>query len=137
MTESYAGQTTLRLLDPLGTQALGGRVRGQQDTSRLAAGDGFSRVTKDRRKVLAYIISTGEHGATQDQVSAGILMSHPTCSARMWELRNAGLIVRTPHRRPTRSGATAAVHRATLKGREALSLSMQVAEAQRQDRGAA
>jgi len=123
MTE-FDSQMALPLRDPLGTDALGGRVRGKQETSRLAASEGLGRVTKDRRRVLAYVISTGERGATQDDVSAGILMSHPTCSARMWELRNAGLIVRTPHRRPTRSGATAAVHRATERGREALRVSL-------------
>lgn len=87
-------------------------------------------MTKDRRRVLAYITSTGVHGAIQDEVSAGLLMHHGTASARFKELRDAAFIVRTPHRRRTRSGSTAAVHRATLKGQEALRLSLAIERGQ-------
>lgn len=120
-------QLPLRLMDPLGVDALGGPVRGKQDTSRLAAMDGVARVTKDRRRVLATVVAAGERGATQDEVSAVLLLAHQTASARFWELRTAGFIARSPDRRPTRTGATAAVHYATTAGRAALRQSQQSA----------
>jgi len=110
----------LGIFDPLGLDAMGGRVLGQQDTSQLAALLGNHRVAGDRRRVLAHVARCDALGATQDEVSAALDMLHQTASARFKELRDADYIARTGGRRLTRTGSPAHVHRVTDRGHAVL-----------------
>ena len=62
-----------------------------------------------RGRVLAFIVSRGAHGATDDEVEIGIGMSHQTASARRRELDLRRLIVKDGTKRKTRSGRNAQV----------------------------
>lgn len=69
------------------------------------------RTTHDlqRQKWLVRIMAAGRHGVTLDELSARHGVPPNTFSGRITELKNAGLVVRTGERRPTRAGSTAAV----------------------------
>ncbi len=87
-----------------------------QATSRDALASIQDKLPYTRRRVLAYIRECGAHGATCDEVEIALEppISHQTCSARFTELRNAGQIIATEHRRKTRSGRGACVHTAKV-----------------------
>ena len=61
------------------------------------------------RQVLTYVEHCGADGATCDQIEYALALSHQTASARCTEAVARGLLVRTPLRRPTRSGRKASV----------------------------
>ncbi len=62
-----------------------------------------------RARVVEYVRSRGEHGATVDEIELGLGLSHQTASARATEAKAGGELVTSGVRRPTRSGRSAAV----------------------------
>jgi hypothetical protein len=62
-----------------------------------------------RIAVLNFIQSQNVLGATADEVAAAFGSSHNHVAPRITELKKRGLIVATPYRRKTRSGASASV----------------------------
>lgn len=71
-----------------------------------------------RDKVHAYIICTGEYGATDAEIERGLGMRHQTASARRNELVKLGLVVDSGQRRPTPSGRPAIVWRRVSPGQK-------------------
>lgn len=70
----------------------------------------------DRCRIwLARIIAAGSRGVTLDELSAATGIPVNKFSGRITELKDAHLVRHTSDRRPTRSGSTAAVIRATDK----------------------
>jgi hypothetical protein len=63
------------------------------DTSREAAESIVPHLSKLRAKVLAAVVASRFEGRTCDEVEAETGMRHQTASARMYELRNMGMIV--------------------------------------------
>lgn len=63
-----------------------------------------------RERVYDVFVRRDRIGATCDEVEAQTGLSHQTASARVYELHRADLIMRTNHRRPTRSGRSAYVY---------------------------
>jgi hypothetical protein len=61
-----------------------------------------------RTQIVKYL-TTYPKGMTCDQLEAMLGMLHQTCGARMWELANDGILVKTGERRKTRSGSWAVV----------------------------
>jgi predicted ArsR family transcriptional regulator len=80
-----------------------------QTTSSAAAKSIKPAVGKIKRQVLRFIREQG--GATCDEVEQYLELRHQTASARINELKVAGLIVATGDKRKTRSGRAAAVWR--------------------------
>jgi len=62
-----------------------------------------------RARVVEYVRSCGEHGATVDEIELALGLSHQTVSARATEAKAGGELVTAGVRRPTRSGRPAAV----------------------------
>lgn len=62
-----------------------------------------------RARVLTYITSQGNRGATCDEAEAALGLSHQTTSARLRELAIASSVMDLGERRPTRSGRSAVV----------------------------
>lgn len=69
------------------------------------------RETHDRQRQtwLMRIIAAGRRGVTLDELSARHNVPASAFSGRVTELKDAGLVVRTGERRPTRAGKSAAV----------------------------
>jgi hypothetical protein len=79
------------------------------DTSHDAAKSMASHAGTIRGRVLEYIRTFCDNGATCDQCELDLGLSHQTTSARINELRNLALIVDSGKRRKTRSGRNAVV----------------------------
>jgi hypothetical protein len=62
-----------------------------------------------RAKVFEEIAEAGRGGLTNDQIQERTGMLEQTLNPRVYELRAAGLIMRSGERRPTRSGRNAHV----------------------------
>lgn len=62
-----------------------------------------------RRRVIAFVRSRGEHGATSDEIEVALGLPHQTVSARITEAKAGGDLVPSGVRRLTRSGRSAAV----------------------------
>ena len=73
-----------------------------------------------RRKVLAYIVESGMHGATDDDIQRALQMSGDCERPRRGELLTALLIEQTGEIRRTSKGREAKVWHATMAGRLAL-----------------
>jgi hypothetical protein len=80
--------------------------------SVLAFETNKERHENQRREILDIVKNTGLMGATTDEIVRDHGYGIQTVSARMSELKRAGLIVKIG-RRPTRSGSTAGVFTTT------------------------
>lgn len=80
-------------------------------TSRDAAADIKPRVATLRGKVLTFVASCGEHGATADEIERALAMGGNTVRPRLVELRETGCIFKGDDTRKTASGRAAAVWR--------------------------
>lgn len=69
---------------------------------------GHRRVSQ-RARVWAFIYSRGEEGATCEEIEIALSMHRSTCSARVSELKNDGLVKESGRTRNTRTGTPAAV----------------------------
>ncbi len=78
-------------------------------TSDLAAESMRPTVQSIRAEVLDTIHQGKSWGQTCDEIETMIDLPHQTVSARIWELRKAGLVVDSGRRRTTRSGRGAIV----------------------------
>ena len=81
---------------------------GNRESSEAHASIADSKHTL-RRKVVAYVASLGETGATSDEIEVAMGLPHQTVSARLTEAKKYGELVKTDQRRPTRLGRMAAV----------------------------
>ena len=81
-------------------------------TSREAAETIEPKAATLRRMVLDFIRGQGEHGATRQEIEAGLVMSGNTVRPRVCELMEMGLVVETDITRNTPSGRRAFVLRA-------------------------
>jgi len=78
-------------------------------TSEVAAASMKPHAARQQREVLAVIVATREHGATDWEVETATGIRAQSVSPRRGELRELGLIVDSGRRRPTASGRPAAV----------------------------
>jgi hypothetical protein len=93
-------------VDPYGGQAPNNGV----DTSKEAGASVQAILGALQAKVLRYIRSRGEDGATCDEVEAHLNMRHQTASARVRELVLKEGILYSGNKRRTRSGRNARVY---------------------------
>jgi hypothetical protein len=64
-----------------------------------------------RERILKFISSQGDEGATCEETEMALGLPHQTCSARITELRKGGRIFNKPDtKRVTSSGCLARVH---------------------------
>lgn len=84
--------------------------------SREAAARIAPRVSALQLVVLAHMVGTGRHGATDEESQLALKMNPSTQRPRRIELGRAGLIVDAGETRPTKSGRAARVYRVTEKG---------------------
>jgi hypothetical protein len=68
-----------------------------------------SNKARDRQRVVEFIKSRGEYGATTEEASEALELRYTTASARFSDLKRDGLIVESGRTRKTRSGCAAAV----------------------------
>lgn len=95
----------------------GGRppfVRGSA-TSEAASDSIAAARGKIQSQVLAHVAALGDFGATCDEVEDALALRHQTASARIRELYQINLLLKTDRTRPTRSGRKAAVYVARKK----------------------
>lgn len=85
-------------------------------TSRTAARIIAPAAPTLRERVLAYIAARGEDGATDEEGEDATGLKPQAYTPRRWELAKMGAVVDSGRRRPTRSGASAAVWVVTLGG---------------------
>lgn len=86
-----------------------GGFSAEHPNSRAAARLTAHHRRKDYGRILDYVTEQGEDGATCDQIEAALDMRHQTCGPRCTELKRDGKLAESGRRRPTRSGALAAV----------------------------
>jgi hypothetical protein len=82
---------------------------GQSHTSRRAAVDAIPLTGKSRIAVYEFVCSQYEHGATDEEIQAGLDMNPSTQRPRRVELVEAGLIKDSRRTRLTRSKRPAVV----------------------------
>ena len=80
-------------------------------TSMLAADGIGPRLNDLQRSVVAYLRQAGEHGATDEEIAAGLGMNPSTQRPRRIELARRGLVVEAGTRK-TSSGRMACVWKA-------------------------
>lgn len=85
-----------------------GRTETTRQTSRQAAQSQKGKAAEDRRRILNFIKSQGDHGATDLEIQQALHLEGSTERPRRVELFAAELI-RTDGTRPTPSGRNAAV----------------------------
>lgn len=105
MDEKFKPMNDLRV-DPYGGKAPSVDV----DTSRDAAASIQGVLNSMQSKVLGWIRSRGDDGATCDEVEAALEMKHQTASARIRELVLKDRICDSGMRRKTRSKRKAIVY---------------------------
>jgi hypothetical protein len=71
-------------------------------TSKDVAIEAKPSAENDRKRILEFLRSRGVIGATSDECQAWFGLSHQTGSARVAELLQQGLIIKSGHRRKTR-----------------------------------
>lgn len=79
------------------------------DTSRLAAADIRRSAGQLRVRVLGYVATFDEHGATCSEVEQALGMLHQSASARIRELVQGGYLTDSTKRRDTAHGRKAVV----------------------------
>ena len=85
------------------------RRKGAAKSSAAKSSTAKLRTTNDRTRSLEFYRSRGVVGATPDECQAWFGLSHQTGSARVAELLQQGLIIKSGHRRKTRRGRYADV----------------------------
>jgi hypothetical protein len=84
--------------------------------TRVAAARAISPfVATHLRRVLEFIASCGEHGATDEEIFAGTALRESTARARRVDLAKRGQVADSGRRRKTRSGRDAIVWTSTGK----------------------
>lgn len=78
-------------------------------TSRVAAGRIAGHAATLRAAVLAMLRERGDHGATDQEIQDALNLPSNTQIPRRWELVNAGAVVASGRKRPTRSNCPATV----------------------------
>jgi hypothetical protein len=81
----------------------------ESDTSRLAAADIRPSAGQLRVRVLGYVASFSDHGATCNEVERALGMLHQSASARIRELVQGGYLTDSTKRRDTIYGRKAVV----------------------------
>lgn len=89
---------------------------GAKETARLAALRATPRSGTIRRRVLAELVKLGEVGATDDELSAALMISPNTIRPRRLELVEGEWAYDSLTTRPSFYGNPAIVWRATPKG---------------------
>ncbi len=81
------------------------------NTSEAAAGhqESTGKASVDRLRLTEYLRECGPRGSTTDAAEVGLGLLHQTCSARMKDLIDTGVVVRLEDKRPTRTGRMARV----------------------------
>ena len=79
------------------------------DTSYGAAQAIAATAGQLRSRILGWVASRGDQGATRDEIEVGLGLKMQTVSPRVHELTQLGLLEDSGKRRATRSGRTAAV----------------------------
>jgi hypothetical protein len=87
-------------------------VKGSE-TSEAAAKSMKSKAATDREKVFAFLVSMGDHGATDEELQESIPMNPSSERPRRVELVKQGHVGDSGKRRPTTSGRSATVWIAT------------------------
>ena len=82
--------------------------RGNAESMAAHASTPAAERRKQRARVLAFIASQGQSGATSDEAELALSLPHQACSARFTELKKDALIV-PAGQRVTRSGRKARV----------------------------
>lgn len=91
-----------------------GHVKGSE-TSKAAAEGTRSSASSMRAKVWAHAFAMGGYGIICDEIEVELRMRHQTASARIRELELSGDLIKTPHKRLTRSNSEARVYVAVRK----------------------
>jgi predicted transcriptional regulator len=81
----------------------------QSATSREAAESSRSRAGSDRTKIIQFLHSKGNYGATCDELEIALNLTHQTASARIADLKRLGIIQESKATRLTRSKRKASV----------------------------
>jgi hypothetical protein len=79
------------------------------DTSEAAAESMKGLTGEQRARVYAYVLGQGPAGATSDEAQVALGMLAQSCTARIYELVNNGMLLDTGRRRRTRTGRMARV----------------------------
>ena len=81
------------------------------NTSEDAAAyqESTGKASTDRLRLTEYLRACGRRGTTTDAAEVGLGLLHQTCSARMKDLIDDGVVVRLENTRPTRTGRMARV----------------------------
>lgn len=98
----------LRLGDPTASRP-GARHAAAGDTERASSLAQAPKSGTDRRRVLDHLASTGDTGATDEEISIALEMRLYTAAPRRTELVSAGWVEDSGRRRPTTTGSPAAV----------------------------
>jgi hypothetical protein len=85
------------------------------DTRAAAAASIAPLVGTHLVRVLAFIAGRGEHGATDEEIAAGVRLRESTARARRVDLRDAGQVRDSGKRRRSQSGRLCIVWWATGK----------------------
>ncbi|MHB1038393.1 MAG: hypothetical protein ACYC35_28300 [Pirellulales bacterium] len=83
--------------------------RGTREASRSAAAIVGPRLPALESRVFLYIVSRGEHGATDEEIAAHVEGRADTVRCRRIGLRNAGFILDSGRKRTTTAGVLATV----------------------------
>lgn len=94
--------------------------RDAKPTEKLAGSLAFPHSGTARMRVLRFIVVSGDHGATDEEVQLALDMNPSTERPRRDELARGGWIRRTGRTRPFRSGATGDVWVATQAAHDRL-----------------
>ena len=92
-------------------------------TSRAAAMAAVSTAQTARAKVLHFVESRGEWGATRDEIARGLEIKIQTVCARVDDLLRLGFIRRTTETRKTDTGRAAEVILGALRDARSMELS--------------
>lgn len=84
--------------------------RKDPETAKAAAYRAADKAITHRKTILAALESRGQTGATHDELDRELGWRPGTANRRCCELRQAGELVRTKRRRPTRTGSLARVY---------------------------
>lgn len=111
----------LSLMDPDANEIGKFQRSGAAVTQRLAALSIYPHTGTDRRRVLDFVASRGEWGATDDEMQQALRMNPSTQRPRRVELRDGGWIEQSGRKRRTLSRRAAVVWVLTARGRAAWS----------------
>jgi len=75
-----------------------------------------ARIGDTQARVLQFVQSAGDHGATCDEAIEKLGIPHQSASPAFTALERSGNIARTSQRRATRTGSSAAIYRWSIPG---------------------